>query len=494
MLTGIWTQGLARTVAIFGIVLTAACAPLPADLSAQSTLSQTQDERLNFVVFVVDDMGWRDTGFTGSTFYETPNIDRLAARGTVFTNAYSASPVCSPSRAALMTGMDPVRFGITDWIPGFQPKETVKLHTPAIPDALPLKARTVGEYFSEAGYTTAFVGKWHLGQTEEFWPQYQGFDVNIGGWSTGSPRGRGNAGAYFAPHRNPSLADGPDGEFLTERLGRETAKFIADNADRPFLAVHAFYQVHTPLTDAPTTIDYFHDKASALEPNPAEPREMRDGIKVKSRQDNAVYASMVAAVDDEVGRVVAQLESSGVLDRTVIVFTSDNGGLSYRTAGPEGAPTSNEPLRGSKGWLYEGGIRVPLAIVAPGVTRAGTRDDRLATSIDLLPTLLGLAGIGSIGALDGADLMSDPSEERLLVWHFPHYHATRWRPGGAIRDTRWKLIEYFEEDAVELYDLANDPYETRDLAKEQPKIVESMRGDLEAWRSALGARMPVHGD
>lgn len=482
---------LTRAFVALSVFLTAACSPLSKNLPVSPAQAQAGSEPLNFVVFVVDDMGWRDTGFSGSDFYETPNIDALAARGTVFTNAYSASPVCSPSRAALMTGMDPVRFGITDWIPGYKPKTAVKLQTPTIPDALPLEARTLAEYFSDAGYATAFVGKWHLGQTEEFWPQHQGFDVNIGGWSTGSPRGRGTAGAYFAPHGNPSLADGPAGEFLTERLGKETANFIAANADKPFLAVHAFYQVHTPLNEVPATIDHYREKAAALDANTAQPREMRNGVEVKSRQDDPVYGSMVAAVDTEVGRIVAQLEASGVLDRTVIIFTSDNGGLSFRGTDSQKAPTSNEPMRGTKGWLYEGGIRVPLAIIAPGVTRAGTQDNRLATSTDLLPTLIALAGIEESGDLDGVDLLSAPSGERMLAWHFPHYHATRWRPGGAIRDGRWKLIEFFEEDAVELYDLANDPHETRDLAAHHPEVAASMQAKLKSWRSTLGAKMPV---
>jgi arylsulfatase A-like enzyme len=200
---------------------------------------------------------------------------------------------------------------------------------------------------------------------------------------------------------------------------------------------------------------------------------------------------MVAAVDTEVGRIVAQLERSGILDRTVIVFTSDNGGLSVRRSDPNKAPTSNEPMRGTKGWLYEGGIRVPLAIIAPGVTRAGERNDRLATSIDLLPTLLGLTGIEQSGDLDGVNLLSASSQQRMLAWHFPHYHATRWRPGGAIRDERWKLIQFFEDDAVQLYDLANDPYETRDLAVEKPDVAAMMRARLAAWRAEHGAKMPV---
>jgi arylsulfatase A-like enzyme len=485
----------ARAVAMLAVFLTAACAPMTTGVSPQSRAApvakEALDRRLNVVVFLVDDMGWRDTGFSGSKFYETPNIDRLVSQGMVFTNAYSASPVCSPSRAALMTGRDPVRFGITDWIPGYKPKQPVKLDTPSIPDALPLDARTIGEYFSDAGYITAFVGKWHLGQTEPFWPQHQGFDFNIGGWSPGAPRGRGAAGAYFAPHRNPSLSDGPDGEFLTERLGRETANFIQQNENRPFMAVHAFYQVHTPLNEAPAHIDHFRAKAAQLNADTTVPREMRFGQKAKGRQDDPVYASMVAAVDTEVGRIVAQLERSGILDRTVIVFTSDNGGLSVRRSDPNKAPTSNEPMRGTKGWLYEGGIRVPLAIIAPGVTRAGERNDRLATSIDLLPTLLGLTGIEQSGDLDGVNLLSASSQQRMLAWHFPHYHATRWRPGGAIRDERWKLIQFFEDDAVQLYDLANDPYETRDLVVEKPDVAAMMRARLAAWRAEHGAKMPV---
>lgn len=463
---------------------------------AAQAQAQAQQSRPNVVIFIVDDLGWRDVGFMGSDFYETPHVDKLAAEGLIFSQAYSASPVCSPSRAAIMTGMDPARFGITDWIPGFVPKHQVPLVVPPIPHELPLEAVTLGEYFRAAGYATFYSGKWHLGSDAAHWPKAQGFDGNAGGFTRGQPVGKGKSGAYFSPHNNPALSDGPDGEFLTERLGRETTAFIAANAQRPFLAVHAFYQVHTPIEAAPDHIAHFEKKAVALGPDVSARSPLRYGEEAKGRQDNATYASMVAAMDAVVGQVVAQLEEAGVLDNTIILFTSDNGGLSHWDEEEDKpfawkSPTSVMPLRGSKGWLYEGGIRVPLIIRAPerfGVTGV---DHALATSADIVPTLLSLAGIASETRFDGVDLLQpEAADGRALAWHFPHYHGNLWRPGGAIRDERYKLIEFFEDGALELYDLKADPGETRDLASQRPDVAEKLRARLRTWRQQVGARMP----
>lgn len=453
--------------------------------------------RPNVVLIIADDLGWRDVGFMGTDFYETPQLDALAQRGMVFTNAYSASPVCSPSRTAIMTGRDPVRYHITDWIPGFAKADQSLLVGPQIAQELPLEAMTIGEYFREAGYATSFAGKWHLGGDARYWPEAQGFDVNAGGWSRGAPNGAGGGGAFFSPHRNPTLADGPDGEFLTARLGEETARFIAANADRPFLAVHSFYQVHTPLEAAPDHIDRAHERAArfGLLP-PAVSQELRYGVAAKGRQDNAIYASMVAAMDETIGRIVAQLEAEGVLGNTIIMFVSDNGGLAQMGPHAEDAPTSNAPLRGGKGWLYEGGIRVPMLLVAPGAVRPGSFDPRLATSFDILPTLLALAGIAADGPFDGLDLMQPQAmphtvPDRALYWHFPHYHASQWRPGGAIRKGNWKLVEYFEDDSAELFNLAQDPGETTDLSQSNLPMTMALKAELRQWREEMGARMPT---
>lgn len=448
--------------------------------------------RPNIVLIVVDDLGWRDVGFMGSDFYQTPNVDRLAAQSLQFTRAYSSSPVCSPTRAALMTGNNPVRYHITDWIPGHEPNEATLLDDPEIANQLPLEATTLAEYLREAGYATHFSGKWHLGESEPFWPQHQGFDSNAGGWAKGGPNGSINGRRYFAPHANPMLADGPDGEFLTERLGEESLAFLDRQSAgaQPFLLVHAFYQVHTPIEPAPAHIASFKAKADALPADPTMPQQLRYGEQAKSRQDNPAYASMVAAMDREVGRIMEKLEASGLADDTVIIFTSDNGGLSHLRG--SNVPTSNAPLRGTKGWLYEGGIRVPLLIRAPGVTAAGSRSDQLAISEDLLPTLLALAHVPPAEPLDGVNLLGPQSgNTRALYWHFPHYHATQWRPGGAIRDGNYKLIEYFEDGAVELFDLAQDPGEERNLAAANPERARQLRARLQQWRKDTGARMPL---
>lgn len=472
---------------LFASCALAACVTAPSGAPAQLA------ERRNVVLFIVDDLGWRDVGYMGADFYETPNIDRLARRGVIYTNAYSASPVCSPSRVAIMTGRDPVRYNITDWIPGFAAPEEALLVGPPIAQELPLEATTIAEYFRDAGYATGFAGKWHLGADARFWPVAQGFDVNAGGWSRGAPNGAGGGGAYFSPHRNPALEDGTDGEFLTERLSEETAGFIARNAKRPFLAVHAFYQVHTPLEAAPAHIERAQELTAALDTSlPAVSQTMRYDVQAKGRQDNAVYGSMIAAMDQAVGRVVAQLEREGLLDNTIIMFVSDNGGLSQMGPRAEDAPTSNAPLRGGKGWLCEGGIRVPMLIVAPGLLAAGTSDPRAATSVDILPTLLSLAGLDLPDDTDGVDLSkASDNHSRPLYWHFPHYHASRWRPGGAIRVGNWKLIEYFEDGAVELFNLASDPGEINDLAQQHPETAARLRLQLHKWRENMNARMPA---
>ena len=481
-------QKLARLLALAVPLPLLACAPAQiADPAAGLPASAPP----NVVVLLVDDLGWRDLGYTGSRFYETPNIDALAARSTVFENAYSASPVCSPSRASLQTGLDPVRLGITDWIPGFRPREDAILSTPAIPDALPRDRATLGERFKAAGYATMFAGKWHLGSDGDDLPQARGYDRNAGGYGTGQPRGK-RGREYFSPYGNPELADGPEGEFLTQRLGRESAAFIERNRGRPFLLAHNFYQVHTPLNPAPDHIEYFRQKAAQDPACRAENTEHGDlpfGRRTSLSQCNPEYASMIAAVDDVVGDIVGQLRSSGLLENTIIVFTSDNGGLSALGSGGV-APTSNAPLRGSKGWLFEGGVRVPLLIFAPDHFEAGQTRSDPAITMDIVPTLLELAGLENAG-LDGRSLARPGPQERALFWHFPHYHANGWRPGGAMRVGRWKLIEFFEDGETLLFDLAADPYETNNLAASLPETAAAMRERLKQWRREMGARMPT---
>lgn len=443
----------------------------------------------NIVVFLIDDLGWADLGCYGSTFYDTPNIDRLAATGVRFTQAYSAAPICSPTRAALMTGRHPVRVDITDWIPGMHPKDTAACRFRKVEDRseLALEEITIAEILRNHGYQTWHVGKWHLGG-EGFLPTDQGFDVNVAGRNFGHPP-RG----YFSPYGIPDLADGPEGEYLGDRLAQEAARLIERrDAARPFFLHYADYNVHTPLHANPRRIAAARAKAAALPP-PPEPMRERNVLS-RARQDHPEYHSMVAAVDDAVGLVLERLDALGLSTNTIIVFTSDNGGLcTSRSPGP----TCNLPLRAGKGWLYEGGIRVPLIIRVPGVGRPGAVSDWPAVTMDLVPTLLELAGLPLRPDLhrDGISLVPallgrPPSTDRELVWHYPHYHGSGWTPGAAIRIGDWKLIEFYEEDRAELYRLSDDPGERRDLAATEPERLAAMRRRLAEWQREFGARMP----
>ena len=446
------------------------------------------ETRPNFLFILCDDLGYRDLGSYGSTFHDTPHLDRLAASGMLFSQGYAAHPVCSPTRAAIMTGKNPARVGITDWIPGRDPRDR-RLLGPTDLHQLPLEETTIVERFRQAGYRTFFAGKWHLGG-EDFLPEDQGFEHNKGGHHRGSP-----PGGYYSPYQNPRLADGPEGEYLPDRLTDETLSFIDANQGQLFLAYLAFYTVHTPIQAARRHLKHYEEKASELPPlREAELRE-HDGW-TKLRQDNAAYASMVAAMDENVGRLLDRLDELGLADQTVVVFTSDNGGLS--TLPRRGAPTSNLPLRAGKGWCYEGGIRVPFMIRAPGVGKPGSRSSVPVYSADLYPTMLDLAGLPLApeqhrDAVSLAPVLKGaPSLDRqFLVWHFPHYHGSAWTPGSAIRAGRWKLIEFYDKEEIELYDLENDQEERNNLAKEMPDKAKELRQRLRSYLSATGAQMPT---
>jgi arylsulfatase A-like enzyme len=447
--------------------------------------------RPNVLIFLVDDLGWADLGVQGSTFYETPVVDGLAASGMRFTDAYAASPVCSPTRAALMTGRHPVRLGITDWIPGADPRDR-KLLGPDDLHALPLEETTLAEELKDAGYATFFAGKWHLGDTG-FFPEDQGFDVNLGGHHRGSP-----PGGYYAPYENPKLVDGPEGEYLTDRLASETIAFIeqraASGVDGPFFALLSFYTVHTPIQASRRHVDHFREKAAELPGDPAEPLPERDG-STNTRQDDPEYASMVRAMDENVGRVLDALGRLGLADETIVVFTSDNGGLSTLAPGRRRGPTANLPLRAGKGWCYEGGIRVPLIVRAPGTTRAGSVSSVPVVSMDLYPTVLELAGLPLRPKrhVDGRSLVpllegGDSLDREALFWHFPHYHGSAWTPGAAIRAGSWKLVELDETGEVELYNLKDDVGERRELSSEHPERKARLLTALHAWQEELGAK------
>lgn len=444
----------------------------------------------NIVFFLVDDLGQRDLGCYGSTFYETPHIDKLAKEGARFTDAYAACPVCSPTRASLMTGQWPQRTGITDYIGAPMKPELWKRNTKLLPapyaDRLALDAPTLAKTMKAAGHATFFAGKWHLGP-EGWWPENQGFDVNMGGHAGGGPYG---GKGYFSPYNNPRLSDGPEGEHLPDRLASETAKFIDANKDRPFFAYFSFYSVHTALMAREDLRRKYEEKRTRLglveKWGREEPRDVR------MVQEHAGYAAMVEAMDLAVGKVLAKLDETGLRDNTIVIFTSDNGGLSTS----EGWPTSNLPLRGGKGWLYEGGIREPLVIRWPGVIGAGRVIGTPVSSPDFFPTLLEAAGAkpqpGQI--LDGVSLVpllkGGSLPERALFWHYPHYGNQGGAPGAAVRRGEYKLIEWMEDGRLELFNVVKDPGEKKDLAGQEKRVVAEMHAKLEAWQTSVGARYP----
>jgi len=441
----------------------------------------------NIVFFLADDLGQRDLGCYGSTFYETPNLDRLAKEGVRFTDAYAACPVCSPSRASIMSGQWPQRTGVTDYIGAPTPEKwgrNTRLRPAPYSDRLALDTPTLAKALKAAGYATFFAGKWHLGP-EGWWPENQGFDVNKGGCDRGGPYG---GKQYFSPYGNPRLSDGPAGEHLPDRLATEAATFIEANKERPFFAYFAFYSVHTPLMAREDLRKKYEAKRARLGLSAAWGQE--GPREVRLVQEHAVYAGLVEAMDLAVGKVLAKLDELGLRENTLIIFTSDNGGLSTS----EGSPTSNLPLRGGKGWMYEGGIREPLLVRWPAVVKAGSVIDTPVSSPDFFPTLLAAAKAqpqpGQV--LDGVSLMplfnNDALPERPLFWHYPHYGNQGGAPGAAIRRGPWKLIHWMEDDRVELFDLSKDLGETSNLAEKEPQRVAQLRAELAAWQKEVGAK------
>ena len=445
-------------------------------------------KQTNFLFFLVDDMGWADIGANGSKFHETPNIDRLARSGMRFTQGYAAGSVCSPTRASIMTGRHPVRVNITDWIPGQSNRKTNPLLHPDDLSHLPLAEVTIAEALKEHGYQTFFAGKWHLGN-EGQWPTDQGFDINIGGHHRGSP-----PGGYYSPWSNPALKAKRPGEYLTERLTDESVKFLEErDKTSPFLLYLSYYNIHTPIQAYKKHIDHYKAKAAKAfqDITPTEPEH--DGIN-RTRQDNPALASMVAAVDDSVGVLLGKLTELKLDKNTVVIFFSDNGGLS--TLGRPG-PGCNLPLRAGKGWLYEGGVREPTIIRAPDVTQPNSVSHKPMVSMDFFPTMLDLAGLPLQPKLhvDGQSLLphlkGDDSGQRTFYWHYPHYHGSTWKPGASIRDGDWKLIEFYHYKNFELYNLADDPGERQNLAKAKPTKAKLLRAKLLAWQKQMQAKMPV---
>lgn len=436
----------------------------------------TADARTNVVLFLIDDLGWRDLGCQGSTYYQTPNIDRLASEGVRFTDAYAACAVCSPTRAAILTGKYPARLLLTDWLPAGRWNRKAKLREGRFLRGLPVEEVTLAEALREGGYRTASIGKWHLGSEPFSLPEHHGFEVNIAGNAHGAP------GNYFFPYDGdwliPStglrakwnvLPNGEPGEYLTDRLTDEAVKFIRDSGDQPFFLYFPHYGVHTPLQAKPEMVAKY------------------EAIPTAEQQGKPVYAAMVQSIDESVGRVLATLEELGLAQNTVVIFTSDNGGF-YNA-------TSNAPLRANKGAYYEGGIRVPLIIKWPGVSTPGGIVQVPVTSTDLYPTCLAAAELTprSHQHLDGVNLRplldgSGALAERSLYWHYPHYndHPSSV-PSSVIRKGDWKLIETFDPEGIELYNLSTDVGEADNLADTETARAAELLRELEAWRRAVGA-------
>ncbi|SHF66570.1 Arylsulfatase A [Mariniphaga anaerophila] len=445
-----------------------------------------KDTPPNFVVILVDDLGWADVKCNfPESFYDTPNIDKLATHGVRFTNAYSASPVCSPTRAAIMTGKHPNRVEITDWIPGQDPKNK-KLLGPQDRTELALEEITLAEKMKEAGYITFFAGKWHLGD-EGFLPENQGFDINIGGHHKGSP-----PGGYYSPYNNPKLTDGPEGEYLTDRLTDESIRFLKQNKENPFLLFLSFYTVHTPIEASKKFIQNYQKKRETLGLDSIPHKKEGEGW-TKLLQEDAAYASMVAAMDENVGRLLNALSEQNLDENTWVIFTSDNGGLS--TLFRKNAPTANGPLRAGKGWCYEGGIRVPLIIDGPKISSRGSVSEQPVISMDFFTTILSIAGIQH-QQNDGVNLLpvltgdSNPDRDAIF-WHFPHYHGSAWTPGSAIRKGDWKLVLFYEDQRTELFNLAEDPGETNDISKANPEKAKELKTILDKKLKESGAKFPV---
>ena len=441
----------------------------------------------NVVVFLVDDLGYMDIGANNpNCFYDTPNIDQFAKTGLRFTNGYAANPVCSPTRFSLMTGRYPTRVGATNFFSG---NRKGKFKGAELHNRMPLEEITLADQLKSRGYATFFAGKWHLGPSEEYYPQNRGFDINMGGWHRGGPY---TGKKYFAPFENPYLQpDSPEGEHLPARLAQETANFIRDNSDKPFLAYLSFYSVHTPLIGRPDLVKKYRERAAAVNGEEFAEEEQIFGTKprrVRILQKHAVYAAMVEAMDQAVGVVLSQLENSGVADSTIVIFTSDNGGLSTS----EGSPTSNLPFRGGKGWIYEGGIREPWIIRFPDVTQAGAVCHEPICSIDVFPTICEAAEIKIEHEIDGVDLLpvfqGKSLEREALYWHYPHYSNQGGMPGGAIRMGDYKLLERYEDGRVHLYNLNKDIGEQNDLSAAEPNRAARMRTKLHRWYKEVDAK------
>ena len=487
-----------------------------------NSCAPVQPGPMNVIVFLVDDLGWSDVACYGSPFYETPNIDQLAAQGVRFTSAYAACHVCSPTRASLITGRYPASINLTDWLPGRRDFPFQVLKNVEINQHLPYGMLTLPRVLKEHGYSTAIIGKWHLGEDSASTLQ-QGFDMHIPDWDRGWPKD-----GYHFPYGMKGLEEGETGEYLTDRLTDEALKYLETNQGRPFFLYMSHFAVHDPIQGRSDLVDKYGLKLKNNEPAGGQAyilegppgieisnqnsyngfRVFSDkSVKIKQHQDNIQFAAMVESMDESLGRILDKLEELDLGDNTLVIFYSDNGGMSAanfwdpdRVISPdkvdEAFSTSNLPLRGAKGWLYEGGIRVPLIVRWPGSTLRGAVCDVPVTSPDLYPTILDLLDI-SYQPEDTDGLSMLPllkGEERLereaIYWHFPHYsnHGMQ-SPGGAVRSGDYKLLEYYEDGLVQLFNLKEDIGEQNDLSDLEPGKATELREMLHQWRKSTGARM-----
>lgn len=461
-------------------------------LSACDTSNEKQAERTPNVLFIlVDDLGVHDLGYTGSEFYETPNVDRLSREGMIFTQGYATSRVCSPSRASILTGKFTATHGVTDWIGAksgeawFEANPHSKILPPDYVRQLPADEITLPEAMAEAGYKTFFAGKWHLG-SEGSYPEDHGFDINIGGWDRGNPNG-----GYFSPFKNPKLEDKNPGENLSMRLAKETVEFMKANKHSNFFAMLSFYAVHGPIQTTEHKWEKYRNRAEQLGIEESG-FEMERRMPIRIVQDNPVYAGLVEHMDDAVGVVLKALDSLGIADNTIVVFTSDNGGV----ASGDAFSTSNLPLRGGKGYQWEGGIREPYIIKVPWMQKQGTSSDYPVSGHDFYPTILDLANIAipEEQQVDGISLKpvfeGQPLPERSLYWHYPHYGNQGGDPASVVRKGDLKLIHYWEDDSYELYNLNSDPQELQNLATEDSETAKRMDKELLDWLRQVGAPFP----
>ncbi|MDG2399298.1 MAG: sulfatase [Akkermansiaceae bacterium] len=457
-------------------------------LSVFFSLPLLAADKPNILFILADDLGIKDLSCEGSTFYETSHIDSIANSGMRFTNGYSTCQVCSPSRASIMSGQYPARIGITDWIgaaTGMKWKRNDKILPPENGSRLPAKITTVAEALKSGGYRTFFAGKWHIGG-EGSGPEDHGFEVNKGGYYSGSPRG-----GYFAPFNNPKLNDGPNSEALPTRLARETNNFISQkNSKKPFFAFLSFYSVHGPIQTSPDLWEKYRKKATAAGLTTERFKNDRT-LPVRQVQDCPIYGGMMESMDNAVGLVMNKLKELKLEKNTIVIFTSDNGGVSSGDA----FATACLPLRGGKGRQWEGGIRQPYYIVAPGVAKPGSTSSQFATGTDFYPTLLELAGLEQLPThhIDGISLvpaLRGGHSERVLYWHYPHYGNQGGEPSGIIRDGAHKLIRYYEDGHEELYNVKEDIGETKDLAIEHPDLVRKLSAKLTAHLTEVGAKIP----